>query len=242
MNRELYGIKTNIEIGEQIFLSVPKELKPIWAGIILAKFNNYIKNIPEPVKRLYDIIEKPSEWKEAHHQFILIRRFLLDNKHYPYETYLLLAENIAKITYNASGGSAPFDCDSGNYLPSLTLKTADFFEDERLEDDLKSILLLFSRNKKLRNDLPRAKELLQYQKIDDILWYDWDPIGINDMAPRDEYQSYTPQIFNLLKTGTGRETIAKTLSKIETDYMGMAGNMEKCLKVADKILTAEIKA
>ena len=235
MSIELDDIKNNIEIGAQIFSSVPKSLNPIWAGIILAKFNNYIKNVPEPVERLHDIIEKPSRWKEAHQQFGLIRSFSLD-KSYPFETYLLLAEKIAKITYNASGEAAPFDSDSGHYIPSLALQNADLFKDERLENDLKAIMLLFIKNKQLRNDLPRAEEMLQYQKIDDILWYDWDPIGINDIAPRDEYQSYTPQIFNLLKTGRNRGTIAELLSKIETGNMGLVGNMEKCLKIADRIL------
>lgn len=31
------------------------------------------------------------------------------------------------------------------------------------------------------------KEL--YKAIDEVLWNDWDPIGVNDIAPRDEYQS-----------------------------------------------------
>ena len=81
-----------------------------------------------------------------------------------------------------------------------------------------------------------------YQQIDDILWYDWDPIGINDMATRDEYQSYTPQIFELVKSSTDKMVIAKTLSKIETDNMGLAGSIEKCLKIADKTLWFPIQA
>jgi hypothetical protein len=239
MNTEPKYIETNIEIGEQIFESVPNDLKPIWAGIILAKFNNYIKHIPEPINGLYDIIKEPGQWKKAHNQFGLIRRFLLANKKYPYETYLLLAESIAKITYNASGEPAPFDWDSGHYISSLALQSADYFKDERLEKDLKAILLLFGSHRTMGNDLPRAKEILQYQIIDDILWYDWDPIGINDIAPRDEYQSYIPQIFSLFKEKTNRVTIAKTLSKIETDNMGLTGNFEKCMKIADKILAID---
>lgn len=59
------------------------------------------------------------------------------------------------------------------------------------------------------------------------------------MAPRDEYQSYTPQIFGLVKSNTDRMLIAKALFKIETDNMGLAGNIEKCLKTADKILAID---
>lgn len=43
------------------------------------------------------------------------------------------------------------------------------------------------------------KEL--YTAIDEILWNDWDPIGVSDIAPRDEYQSYTPTIFSLKING-----------------------------------------
>lgn len=48
-----------------------------------------------------------------------------------------------------------------------------------------------------------------------------------------------PQIFGLFKSNTDKMVIAKTLSKIETDNMGLAGNIEKCLKIADKMLAKE---
>ncbi|RZJ89351.1 MAG: hypothetical protein EOO20_11225 [Chryseobacterium sp.] len=240
MNTQLHDIKTNIEIGEHIFEAVPNKLKPMWAGIILNKFNKYIIDIPEQIKDLNEIIKKPDRWHEAHKQFDLIRRFLLDNTNYTPQEYILLAESIAKITYNSSCEPAQFDFNSGYYIPGLALKAADFFQDERLEEDLKTVLLLFSRNKKLTTDLARAKEILLYQQIDDVLWYDWDPIGINDIAPRDEYQSYTPQIFGLVKSNTDRMLIASTLSKIETDNMGLGKNIEKCLEIADKILAIDM--
>jgi len=77
-----------------------------------------------------------------------------------------------------------------------------------------------------------------YDLIDKILWDDWDPIGINDDAPSDEYQGYTPQIFNLKIQGANRETIAQCLYKIETEIIGVPGNIEHCRKVADKIVCA----
>ena len=77
-----------------------------------------------------------------------------------------------------------------------------------------------------------------YDAIDLILWNDWDPIGINDIAPRDEYKSYVPEIFGLVKAKAGRQEIAKRLFKLETDNMGMSGTFENCLRIADKILDA----
>jgi hypothetical protein len=74
-------------------------------------------------------------------------------------------------------------------------------------------------------------------KIDEILWFDWDPICVNDVEEaRNEYQSYTPQIFSLKINGAEKEAISKYLYKIETENMGLVGNIDKCLEIADKIL------
>lgn len=75
-----------------------------------------------------------------------------------------------------------------------------------------------------------------YQKIDEILWSDWDPIGINDVAPRDEYQSYTPIIFKLKRSGANEEEIANKLHQIETETIGVGGSFLNCEKVARKII------
>ena len=75
-----------------------------------------------------------------------------------------------------------------------------------------------------------------YQEIDEILWNDWDPIGVNDIAPRDEYQSYTPKIFSLKRKGVNEEEIAKELYEIEKETIGLAGNLENCRIVARKII------
>ena len=66
-----------------------------------------------------------------------------------------------------------------------------------------------------------------YKLIDEILWNDWDPIGINDFEEaRDEYQSYTPQIFGLRINNSDIETIAQHLYHIETDRMGLSGGLK----------------
>jgi len=82
------------------------------------------------------------------------------------------------------------------------------------------------------------EDSLLYRKIDEILWFDWDPIGVNDIAPRDEYQSYVPEIFALTKSRANREEIAKQLLKFEIENMGMPGTFENCLAIADKIIQA----
>lgn len=239
MISEEHDIKTNLKIGQQIFENLPNDIRPGWAGLVLSRFDHYINDIPTPILELYPIIDNKDRWKEAHGQFNNIRRFLLDNKRYQPEAYLLLAELVAKVTYNASGQPAPFDSDSGHYIASLALKATEHFDDTRLEEEVKSAILLFSRNKKFKDNIVAAEDFLLYKKIDDILWFDWDPIGINDIAPRDEYQCYVPEILGLVKAKADRQEIANRLYKLETDNMGMAGTIEDCLTIADKILNTQ---
>lgn len=92
--------------------------------------------------------------------------------------------------------------------------------------------LMTDFHKLLKNEEPTNL----YESIDLILWQDWDPIRINDIAPRDEYQSYTPTIFKLKTCGADSESIAKTLHKIETETIGVLGNIDHCRQVAERII------
>jgi hypothetical protein len=79
------------------------------------------------------------------------------------------------------------------------------------------------------------KEL--YNKIDEILWKDWDPIGINDEEQiRGEYYGYVPQIFNLKIQEADKNKIANCLFEMETVNMGTNGNKQNCELVAEKII------
>ena len=74
-----------------------------------------------------------------------------------------------------------------------------------------------------------------FRQIDKILWNDWDPIGINDIVPRDEYQSYTAEVLRLKLSGVDAETIAQHLDRIEVEKMGLFSNLEHCRRVSIKI-------
>lgn len=239
MTTEQYNIKTNIKIGQQIFENLPNDIKPGWAGFVLSRFDHYIKDIPTTIRELYPIIDNKDHWKEAHKQFTKIRMFGLENKSYKPDNYLRLAELVAKVTFNASGQPAPFDTNSGHYIASLALKATEYFDDNRLEEKVKSAILLFSRNKKLNDNLTAAKDFLLYKKIDDILWLDWDPISINEIALRDEYQSYVLEIFGLVKAKADRREIVHRLRKLKTENIGMSRTIENCLTIAVKILNAQ---
>ena len=81
-----------------------------------------------------------------------------------------------------------------------------------------------------------AEDLRLHKRIDEILYFDWNPIGIGDL-PRDEYHSYIPQIFHLKKPGASSEIIAQTLIEYEFHILGMVGDIDKCRPIAKKIET-----
>jgi hypothetical protein len=46
------------------------------------------------------------------------------------------------------------------------------------------------------------RQLKLYQAIDEILWRDWDPIGVSGIdGARDEYQMYLPEVYRLALEG-----------------------------------------
>lgn len=82
------------------------------------------------------------------------------------------------------------------------------------------------------------KEL--YTKVDEILWNDWDPIGVNEVAPRNEYQDYTPIIFALLIRNRTVKEISHQLYEIETKTIGLKGNRAHCIKIAENLIKEKI--
>ncbi|WP_407522802.1 hypothetical protein PDL71_15785 [Lacibacter sp. MH-610] len=85
---------------------------------------------------------------------------------------------------------------------------------------------------------PLSQEQVLYRQIDDILWTEWDPIGINDCEQaRDEYYGYLPHVWRLKLQGADAETIAQYLFDVEIDRMGLNGDIEHCRKVANRIIS-----
>lgn len=82
---------------------------------------------------------------------------------------------------------------------------------------------------------PTDNEL--YKRIDEVLHYIWDPIGVSGVAEaRDEYQTYIPQIFQLTKMEHPEEKIAAHLNMIQTEQMGLSPNQGHCKEVAEVIM------
>ena len=84
----------------------------------------------------------------------------------------------------------------------------------------------------MNNKLSTSEKGL-YRRVDEILFYLWDPIGVCDIPmARDEYHSYLPQVFNLLLNDSKEHEVSAYLIKVETGSMGMPANDKKALEVA----------
>jgi hypothetical protein len=82
---------------------------------------------------------------------------------------------------------------------------------------------------------PHEEEL--YRRVDEVLHYIWDPIRVSGIPPaRDEYESYVPDVFMLLKENAGADRIASYLLEVTTDRMGLRANPERALNVAELLL------
>lgn len=80
-------------------------------------------------------------------------------------------------------------------------------------------------------------QLALYRGIDEILWRDWDPIGVfaYEDAARDEYRGYVPQVFQLALRGASPLEIAEYLCGVVTERMELSSTGQIELQVAEKI-------
>jgi hypothetical protein len=65
-------------------------------------------------------------------------------------------------------------------------------------------------------------EVKLLRRIDEILYYVWDPIGVSSApATRDEYEGYVPHVLKLLLGNSSADSIANHLNSIATQNMGL---------------------
>jgi hypothetical protein len=65
--------------------------------------------------------------------------------------------------------------------------------------------------------------IAKLQQIRRLLWEEWDPIGVNGIAPDDEYDSYAHHAFAMLGEGKKAREIADYLTWAVVENMGMGG-------------------
>ncbi len=87
----------------------------------------------------------------------------------------------------------------------------------------------------------RSRKAIEIQEsIRHILFYDWDPIGINDSAPDNEYDSYVGGIYRLLASCVSEYQIIEHLRQLEIVKMEVSSNREKLKDVAEKLMKLNV--
>ena len=82
-----------------------------------------------------------------------------------------------------------------------------------------------------------ANEKELYKRIDEVLHYLWDPIGVSDVPEaRDEYFSYLPQILSFAKLKEGESKNTEYLNLVLTQHMGLTSNIDSCKYIAKIIM------
>jgi len=66
----------------------------------------------------------------------------------------------------------------------------------------------------------------------------WDPIGLGNLAPPDEYDAYAPHIASLVAEGTTELHLAQHLSSVQTEQMGVTATPAVNTQVAKRIIAA----
>ena len=83
------------------------------------------------------------------------------------------------------------------------------------------------------NSRLNPEEQALYRAVDEVLHYVWDPIGISSIPQaRDEYHSYLPQVFSLLRSGATEAELDAHLASIASDRMGLANALERSNEAA----------
>jgi len=119
---DLWNANHPLEVGRLLFERIPREARPAWAAEILEVARGRIPPIPE-VEAVIVFARSPETWgngsdsksREAHNFFGAVRQYALKHKSKDtlLQNVLSLAENVAKVTYNAYGYGAPFDHNAG---------------------------------------------------------------------------------------------------------------------------------
>lgn len=79
-------------------------------------------------------------------------------------------------------------------------------------------------------------QLELYLSLDELLYVEWDPIGVSSMGGgRDEYYSYLPVVFQLCLAQSEPEQITNYLSQA-TEYMGLESDASRNLSIAKRAL------
>ena len=76
-----------------------------------------------------------------------------------------------------------------------------------------------------------------WRRVDEVLFYVWDPIGVSDEpCARAEYESYVPIVLQLVEENNDIVPISEYLANIVSVNMGLFPDKKKCDYTANILL------
>ena len=117
--------------GEILYENLRKRHKPLWAVEVLELCKPLVEEITE-IEQLCTVAKDPKRWLEAGEVFSAIRTLALEQDSFETIQSMVfsLAENVAKVIYNASGKLPPYDHDSGYKIVSDLKRIVDRTENQ----------------------------------------------------------------------------------------------------------------
>jgi len=86
----------------------------------------------------------------------------------------------------------------------------------------------------------RGREI--QDRISKILYEDWNPFGLRDVMPSDEFDSYIGGVYRLLASGASCEQVAEHLAALERGPLGYAeATAARNMAVARKLCELDVR-
>jgi hypothetical protein len=120
--RALWDAGKPLEAGRVLFEATPEPARVGWAAAVLAMCCEYLQPTPQEIATVVAIARDKSQWPRAHGAFEAVRRLTLRVERGDVQATdvlrgtLYVAENTAKVVYNASLPNDPFDADAGWWI------------------------------------------------------------------------------------------------------------------------------
>ena len=76
-----------------------------------------------------------------------------------------------------------------------------------------------------------------YQRIDEVLFYLWDPAGVaRDPLSRELYSAYVPDVFAALLEDADEQRVMEVLLRFETEFLGLSPRPSHARRVAEMLV------
>jgi hypothetical protein len=129
----------SLAAGRLIFENLPTEVRPKWASRILRLVIERSGVRFSPIEQVLRIADHAKGWRNARGAFSALRKATLDLERLQTRSkeqnlllcHLYLAENVAKVIYNATDPPDEFDEDSGWWVVSCLKSVLDLLNDDQ---------------------------------------------------------------------------------------------------------------